>query len=260
MKKNLLGVAAAAVIMLGATAAFACPTCGSGGGGGGSSSGTTNDIHNSNSNNVNNTNVGVNKNYNNNYNRNTNTNNNANNNTNNNTNNNNSQASSNASANSNANSSSSGGSGGSSTVNVGGDAAAASGAAPVYLTSSNDTCMGSTGIGGQGMSFGFSIGTTWTDSNCIMLKNARELKMQGHEKAAKARLCMDSDNAMAFELAGEPCPRALKSSQAAVAQIREYNPSYLTAAATTSPASTQTAELRAVPAATVKPQASGPVE
>ena len=87
------------------------------------------------------------------------------------------------------------------------------------------------------MQFGFSIGSTWTDSNCIMLKNSRELKMQGHNKAAKARLCMDSDNAMAFELAGEPCPRALKSTQAAIATLGEWKADY---AATTAP---QTAAL-----------------
>lgn len=253
MNKNLIGVAAAAAILLGSTAAYACPTCGSHGGGGGGDT----DIHNTNT--VNNTNVGVNRNYNNNFNRNTNLNANLNSNTNNNTNNNNnsntntnnnnSQASAQASSSANANSSSSGGSGGSSTVNVSGNEAAASGAAPVYLTSSNDTCMGSTGIGGQGMSFGFSIGTTWTDSNCIMLKNSRELRAQGHDKAAKARLCMDSDNALAFQLAGDPCPQALKTAQEAVAQVRAYDAKYKTAAAKTSPATTQTAELPSAPAA-----------
>lgn len=111
---------------------------------------------------------------------------------------------------------------GNSSVSIGGDEAAASSAAPVFLTTSNDTCMGSSGIGGQGMNFGFSIGTTWTDSNCIMLKNARELKVQGHEKAAKARLCMDADNAKAFELAGEPCPQSLKTAQDARADTIAY--------------------------------------
>lgn len=72
------------------------------------------------------------------------------------------------------------------------------------------------------MSFGFSVGTTWTDSNCIMLKNARELRAQGHVKAAKARLCMNDDNAMAFQLAGNPCPGALKSAQNALAMVREW--------------------------------------
>ena len=119
-----------------------------------------------------------------------------------------------------------GGGGGNSNVNVEGDDVAASSAAPIALTTSNDTCMGSTGLGVQGMQFGFSIGSTWTDSNCIMLKNSRELKMQGHSKAAKARLCMDSDNAMAFELAGTPCPRALKSTQNAIATLGEWKANY----------------------------------
>ena len=227
-KKNILAVAAAAALLFGATEADAsCGSCGDHSGGV--------DVDNHNYNNVYNKNHNSNNNYNNNssYNKNTNNNNNNNNNTNNNAN--------NSNANANANSSSSGGDGGSSNVSIGGDEAAASGAAPVYLTTSNDTCMGSSGIGGQGMSFGFSLGTTWTDSNCIMLKNARELKVQGHDKAAKARLCMDGDNALAFELAGEPCPRALRSTQAAIAKMREYDANYVAAAASEGPGSVQTA-------------------
>ena len=119
-------------------------------------------------------------------------------------------------------------------VKIEGDDFPASSAAPVQLTTSNDTCMGSSGVGGQGMSFGFSIGSTWTDSNCIMLKNARELKMQGHDKAAKARLCMDEDNAMAFELAGEPCPRELRSTQGAIASLNERRAEYRAALAAAS--------------------------
>ncbi|MPY75162.1 MAG: hypothetical protein GEU87_12965 [Alphaproteobacteria bacterium] len=244
-KKNVIAIAAAAALMFGAANASAGSGHGGHGGHGGShgggshSGGNNNDIevknYNKNSNFNANFNKNSNKNYNNNYNKNTNTNNNTNNNNNINQNN------SNASANANATSNSSGGDGGSSSVNVSGDEAAASGAAPVYLTSSNDTCMGSSGIGAQGMSFGVSLGTTWTDSNCIMLKNARELKVQGHEKAAKARLCMDEDNAMAFELAGEPCPRALATSQAAVAKMREHQADYMAASAS----ETQTAQRRA---------------
>lgn len=248
-KKTAIAVMAAAAFFIGVAEANA--TCGSCGG----SSGGGNTVNIDNSNQANNSNSGMNNNFNNvtnnnnntiaNTNTNTNTNNNTNNNTNtntntnNNTNNNDSNASSNSSGNS-------------TSVSVGGDEAAASSAAPVYLTSSNDTCMGSSGIGGQGMSFGFSLGTTWTDSNCIMLKNARELKSQGHEKAAKARLCMDDDNAMAFELAGEPCPRALQSSQAAVAKIRDYNPDYMTARTDAAQDPTQTAARRIVPT-TVSP-------
>src|SRR6185295_11596088 len=34
------------------------------------------------------------------------------------------------------------------------------------LAVSEDTCMGSSSIGGQAVSFGLTIGTTWTDDNC----------------------------------------------------------------------------------------------
>lgn len=263
MKNQVLAILAAVAIMFGANAASA-----TGWGHGGSK--TYNDNYNKNYND------NYNKNYNDNYNYNQNTNKNKNINNNNsknkNINNNNSTANANANSNStsNANSNSTsnssatggdatatatggsatssaaggsggeggnGGGGGNSNVNVEGDDVAASSAAPIALTTSNDTCMGSTGLGVQGMQFGFSIGSTWTDSNCIMLKNSRELKMQGHNKAAKARLCMDSDNAMAFELAGEPCPRALKSTQNAIATLGEWKADY---AATTAP---QTAAL-----------------
>jgi hypothetical protein len=121
--------------------------------------------------------------------------------------------------------------GGSSNVTADGDDDVAAGAAPVFLGSADDTCMGSSGAGGQGAAFGFSLGSTWTDENCKMLKNARELKSHGHHAAAKARLCMDENNALAFELAGEPCPRALPSAQAALWTIRQQNPSYQAATA-----------------------------
>ena len=100
----------------------------------------------------------------------------------------------------------------------GGDAAA-SGAAGAYIATSDDTCMGSSSAGGQGEDFGFSVASSWRDPSCITIKNARELKAHGYPNAARARLCMDEDNALAFELAGEPCPRVLPSTQAALAKI-----------------------------------------
>lgn len=74
------------------------------------------------------------------------------------------------------------------------------------ITSSNDTCMGSTSIGGSAVSFGFSAGTTWTDDNCVMLKNSREMWNMGFKGAALARLCMDGLNKEAFEATGINCP------------------------------------------------------
>lgn len=147
-----------------------------------------------------------------------------------NTNTNQSKADASASAAANVAAESTGGSGGSSSTTVDGDEAATSSAAPIFLSTGDDTCMGSSGIGVQGMDFGVSVGSSWTDENCVMLKNARELKNQGYDKAAKARLCMNEENAMAFELAGEPCPRELASTQAALAKIQAINPDYQAAA------------------------------
>lgn len=213
MRANLLAAVVASLILLSAAHTGAT---GSHGG-----------HHGSGENNVDKTTIS-NKNHDNNSNNNVNNLSNNNNNASANTSRSNSKASARASADANAASGS--GDGGSSEVSVDGDdESPASSAAAVYITTSDDTCMGSSSGGGQAESFGFSVGAAWTDSNCIMLKNARELKAQGHHKAAKARLCMDEDNAMAFELAGEPCPRALPSTQAAIAKLRAADPSYVAA-------------------------------
>jgi hypothetical protein len=73
------------------------------------------------------------------------------------------------------------------------------------LTSSNDTCMGSTSIGGSGYSFGFSVGSTWEDKNCKMLKNSREMWNMGMRGAAIKLLCQDPDNRFALESTGVDC-------------------------------------------------------
>ncbi|WP_228535267.1 hypothetical protein [Noviherbaspirillum malthae] len=94
------------------------------------------------------------------------------------------------------------------------------------LTSSNDTCMGSTSIGGSAVSFGFSAGTTWTDENCVMLKNAREIWNMGFKGAALARLCMDKRNREAFELTGINCPvtsQEARAGNSTVADSRSGN-------------------------------------
>lgn len=75
------------------------------------------------------------------------------------------------------------------------------------LTSGMDTCMGSTSGGAAGPGFSFSVGSTWTDKNCLMLKNARELWNMGLKDAAFARLCMDPDNHEAIKLSGGVCPQ-----------------------------------------------------
>src|SRR5271168_3606170 len=70
------------------------------------------------------------------------------------------------------------------------------------LTSSNDTCMGSSSLGATGMSFGVALGSTWTDKNCMMLKNSREEWNMGQHIAAIALLCTDDDIRYSISVSG----------------------------------------------------------
>lgn len=75
------------------------------------------------------------------------------------------------------------------------------------LTSSNDTCMGSSSGSVNMAGFGASYGSTWTDDNCVMLKNSREMWNMGFRAAALARMCMDELNRDAFDLTELECPQ-----------------------------------------------------
>lgn len=75
------------------------------------------------------------------------------------------------------------------------------------LTSSNDTCMGSATGAVSGPGFGLSIGKTYVDDNCVMLKNSRELWNMGMKAASLALMCADLNNRAALELTGYVCPR-----------------------------------------------------
>ena len=57
------------------------------------------------------------------------------------------------------------------------------------LTTSNDTCMGSSSIGGSGAGFGVSVGSTWTDHGCTARADARVLFNMGLKDEAILRLC-----------------------------------------------------------------------
>ena len=74
------------------------------------------------------------------------------------------------------------------------------------LTTSNDTCMGSTSGSITIAGLGIGGGSTWTDTNCKHLKNSRELWNMGLRAAAIALLCMDEDNKEALEETGFACP------------------------------------------------------
>lgn len=95
------------------------------------------------------------------------------------------------------------------------------------LTTSNDTCMGSSSGSVNVAGFGGSYGTTWTDENCVMLKNSREMWNMGFRAAALARMCMDSMNREAFELTDMECPQARREKQAGAAPaVKVVKPEY----------------------------------
>lgn len=79
------------------------------------------------------------------------------------------------------------------------------------LTTSNDTCMGSTSGSINIAGLGIGGGSTWTDANCKMLKNSRELWNMGMKAASMALMCNDALNKEALELTGYICPQSRKN-------------------------------------------------
>lgn len=91
------------------------------------------------------------------------------------------------------------------------------------LTASEDTCMGSSSMGVQGMTFGLSTGSTWKDNDCVRRKNARELHNMGHKEVAIALLCQDDSIREAMEDAGETCPDAKGRHREASASVESID-------------------------------------
>lgn len=77
------------------------------------------------------------------------------------------------------------------------------------LTTSNDTCMGSTNGAVNGPGLGIGFGTTWTDENCKRLKMSRELWNKGFRAASLAVDCMSPEAREALELTGTRCPQSM---------------------------------------------------
>ena len=74
------------------------------------------------------------------------------------------------------------------------------------LTTSNDTCMGSTSGSVVMAGFGIGGGSTYVDNDCKRLKNAREFWNMGMKAASLALMCNDPDNRQALEVTGYACP------------------------------------------------------
>ena len=87
------------------------------------------------------------------------------------------------------------------------------------LTSSNDTCMGSTSGSINVAGLGFGGGSTYVDENCKRLKNSRELWNMGMKAASLALMCNDKENKEALELSGQECPQTTKARLVALQAI-----------------------------------------
>lgn len=129
------------------------------------------------------------------------------------------------------------------------------------LTTSNDTCMGSTSGSINGPGFGIGLGSTWQDKNCVMLKNAREMWNMGMKAAAMALICNDQANRAALEMTGFECPQtarariAAEQAQRPVVAVQQPRPAAIPATVWHAPVGTFPPPL---PAEAGAPQVSAP--
>lgn len=100
------------------------------------------------------------------------------------------------------------------------------------LTTSNDTCMGSTSASANAAGFGVSFGSTWTDDHCKRLKMSRELWNKGMKAASLAIDCMDPGARSALEMTGTKCPQSMTAEERKAA----YGPQTSVIGAAPSPA------------------------
>ena len=79
--------------------------------------------------------------------------------------------------------------------------------APQFGSGNNsDLCTISSSGSVQTQILGLSVGTTYTEENCLRLKKAQKLYMFGMKVAAVSVMCQDPDVWSAMMSAGTPCP------------------------------------------------------
>ena len=79
--------------------------------------------------------------------------------------------------------------------------------APQFGSGNNsDLCTISSSGSVQTQILGLSVGTTYTEQNCLRLKKAQKLYMFGMKVAAVSVMCQDPDVWAAMMSAGTPCP------------------------------------------------------
>lgn len=79
--------------------------------------------------------------------------------------------------------------------------------APQFSTGNNsDLCTIGAGGAVQTQILGISVGSTFTEENCLRLKKASKLYSFGMKVAAVSVMCQDKDVFEAMMMAGTPCP------------------------------------------------------
>lgn len=74
------------------------------------------------------------------------------------------------------------------------------------LTSGFDTCLGSFGVGAQGMPVGISFGSTKEENICVLIKLSKRAEHLHDLQLANALLCEDARWRAAKAAVGEKCP------------------------------------------------------
>lgn len=78
-------------------------------------------------------------------------------------------------------------------------------AAPGLATTLTETCMGSTSVGGAGVGFGVSFGTTWRDTACVRRLDSRRISELGQNDIAFELMCDSDAVRAAAKRVGRPC-------------------------------------------------------
>ncbi|MES2249183.1 MAG: hypothetical protein V4645_18025 [Pseudomonadota bacterium] len=123
------------------------------------------------------------------------------------------------------------------------------------LTTSNDTCMGSTSASANGPGVGLSFGTTWTDEHCKRLKMSRELWNKGMKAASLAMDCMDPAAQAALEMTGSKCPQSMTAEE----RVSAFGPQASSAGAPVAARPAVAAPVAAAPAPVPAPAPVAPV-
>ncbi|WDZ95224.1 histidine kinase [Herbaspirillum sp. WKF16] len=99
-------------------------------------------------------------------------------------------------------------------------------AAPSLTSTFSDTCMGSSSFGLSVVGFGATGGSTIVDDACVRRLDSREFRAMGLNDVALALLCQSEANRKAVEATGRSCPGIAVPTAAAATDTGQAEPQY----------------------------------